>query len=85
LRENKPDMPRTLFWRQQRGDQIWRGVREGDWKLVVRQQGSERTQWLFDLAKDIGEKNDLQASRPADFQRLQVLLAKWEEEVKPSR
>jgi N-acetylgalactosamine-6-sulfatase len=85
LQNGKSDFARTLFWRQQRGDQIWRGVRDGDWKLVVRQQGSERTQWLFELSKDIGEKNDLFAARPADAQRLQGLLAKWEEDVKPSR
>jgi arylsulfatase A-like enzyme len=85
LREGKPDLPRTLFWRQRRGEVTWRGVREGDWKLVSKQDGSQRQDWLFDLAKDVAEKNDLVATRPADAERLGALLAHWEHEVKPAR
>ena len=85
LRSGKPDMPRTLYWRQRRGEVTWRGVRDGDWKLVSKQDGSQRQDWLFDLAKDRAEKSDLAASRPTDIRRLQDLLAKWEEDVRPTR
>ncbi|NIM05629.1 MAG: sulfatase-like hydrolase/transferase, partial [Armatimonadetes bacterium] len=37
------------------------GARVGDWKLVRNGDGTEK---LFNLADDIGEKNDLSASNP---------------------
>ncbi|HMC12001.1 MAG TPA: sulfatase-like hydrolase/transferase, partial [Pirellulaceae bacterium] len=85
VRQDKPDTPRTLFWRQRRGENTWRGVRDGDLKLVSRQEGNQRQDWLFDLAADRAEKADLYASQPADRERLRGLLARWEEEVKPNR
>src|SRR5262249_20765477 len=47
----------TLFWRAGRVS----AVRKGDWKLL---QIGEETTKLFNLAADIGEKNDLSASKP---------------------
>jgi hypothetical protein len=44
-----------------------------------------RQDWLFDLASDLAEKNDLAKSQPADLERMQTLLSKWEAEVKPDR
>lgn len=85
LRESKPDLPRTLFWRQRRGENTWRGVRAGHLKLVSKQDGKSREEWLFDLSKDIAEKTDLRTSRPADANRLKDLLTRWEAEVKPIR
>jgi N-acetylgalactosamine-6-sulfatase len=85
LRSGRPDIARTLFWRQRRGEVTWRGVRAGGWKLVSKQDGSQRQDWLFDLAKDRAEKSDLAASHPADMKRLHELLGKWEGEVKPTR
>jgi N-acetylgalactosamine-6-sulfatase len=85
LCNRRPDEPRTLCWRQRRGETTWRGVRDGDLKLVSRQQGADRDDKLFELASDPAEQTDLRASRAADFERLQLLLARWEEEVKPSR
>ena len=85
LRSGIPEMPRTLFWRQRRGEVTWRAVRDGDWKLVSKQDGSQRQDWLFDLRKDRAEKSDLAASRPTDMQRLRNLLAQWEDDVKPNR
>jgi arylsulfatase A-like enzyme len=85
LREQKADVSRTLFWRQRRGETTWRAVRDGSLKLVSRQQGDEREEWLFDLLGDVAEKNDLKAGRGGDFQRLKNLLSRWEEEVKPAR
>jgi arylsulfatase A-like enzyme len=85
LRRGGTPTARTLYWRKRRGEQTWRGVRDGDLKLVSRQDGDQRQDWLFDLASDVAEKSDLSGSRPADFKRLSELLSKWEIEVKPSR
>lgn len=85
IRDQKPNVSRTLFWRGRRGETTWRGVRDGDFKLVSRQDGPKRQDWLFDLKPDIGEKNDLSASRHDELKRLQSLLSRWEEDVKPAR
>jgi len=57
----------TLFWRS--GPQG--AVRAGDWKLI---RAGER-RYLFDLAKDRGERHDLSASQP---ERVKALDAKWQ-------
>jgi arylsulfatase A len=85
VRLGKADARRTLFWRQRRGENTWRGVRDGSLKLVSRQQGNDRQDWMFDLAEDLAEQTDLAKSRTADFQRLQSLLVRWEEDVRPVR
>lgn len=85
VRQGKPDISRTLFWRQRRGENTWRGVRDGNLKLVSQQTGKNREEWLFDLGSDIGEKQDLAAARPVEMKRMRELLVKWEEEVKPTR
>lgn len=85
VRQKKADVPRTLFWRQRRGENTWRGVRDGNLKLVSQQTGKKREEWLFDLESDIAEKSDLAAARPREIKRMQDLLSKWEEEVKPTR
>jgi hypothetical protein len=85
LREGKVDFQRTLFWRGRRGENTWQGVRDGNLKLVSRQDGNNRQDWLFDLASDLAEKQDLSNARAAELGRLNGLLAKWEEEVKPTR
>jgi arylsulfatase A-like enzyme len=76
---------RPLFWRGRRGERTWRSARDGDLKFVSQQDGAKVQEWLFDLAKDPAEKNDLLASRGADVARLKKLLADWEREVKPVR
>lgn len=85
VRHGKADVARTLFWRQRRGENTWRGVRDGNRKLVSQQTGMRREEWLFDLGSDITERNDLAASRAGEMKRMQELLAKWEEQVKPER
>jgi hypothetical protein len=47
--------------------------------------GGKRQEYLFDLAADPTEKNDLLAARPDEARRLQGLLANWEREVRPVR
>jgi arylsulfatase A-like enzyme len=59
----------ALFWRF--GAQ--RAVRKGDWKLTDLGQGPK----LFNLAKDIGEKEDLAASFPDKLKEIEADYAAW--------
>lgn len=61
-----------LFWRAGRQH----AARVGDWKLVtIPQLGGSM---LFNLKDDIGEQNDLAASRPDKLKELQAAFADWE-------
>ncbi len=80
----RKDFSRTLFWRGKRGERTWSAVRSGDLKYVRKVEG-ETSEWLFDLAGDIAEKNDLSRSRPGDLRRLKKLLADWEKDVEAVR
>jgi hypothetical protein len=62
----------------------WWGIRDGDWKLVYfnpRGQGGMDPELfqtgLFNLKQDIGESNDLSASRPEIRERLQKTYDAW--------
>ncbi|MEQ2007857.1 MAG: sulfatase-like hydrolase/transferase [Limisphaerales bacterium] len=86
LADKLPDVTRTVFWRQRRGDSTWKGARDGALKYVVRAVGKRTdVESLFDLDADESEAHDLLASRPADAERLRGLLAAWEKEVAPTR
>jgi N-acetylgalactosamine-6-sulfatase len=76
---------RPLFWRARRGERTWRAVRDGTLKYLSRQDGQKLQEWLFDLAADPAEKNDLLAERSDDAERLRRLLAEWQREVKAPR
>lgn len=68
----------ALFWNF-RGDQA---VRMGNWKWVKSQKGTG----LFDLSKDIGEKNDLTDQYPKVLQQITAAYQEWEntmEEAEP--
>ncbi len=80
ITENRKDFSRTLFWRGKRGERTWSAVRSGDLKYVRKVEG-ETSEWLFDLADDIAEKNNLGESRPGELRRLKKLLADWEKDV----
>ncbi|KAA1193236.1 sulfatase [Pseudohalioglobus sediminis] len=58
----------TLFW--QSGH--YRVVRHGDWKLQVAARPDK--QWLFNLAEDPTEQNNLAATEPQKLAQLQALL-----------
>ena len=68
---------RTLFWRVS-GGLNQRAVRDGDWKLLF--DGPGRAM-LFDVSRDLGERNDASASNTAVTRRLAQLLLVWEKEV----
>ena len=79
LEGTSPVVERILFWRVQTTNLNQRAVRSGSWKLI-RDGGAGRTM-LFDLSKDISERNDLAASHPDVTRRLHLQLAGWEKEV----
>lgn len=60
----------TLFWRGGNG----RAVRQGRWKLV---EFGDRHSWLFDLAKDLGEKHDVSRQHPEVVRELRAAFAQW--------
>ena len=45
---------------------------------VRKTEGGQAEQWLFDLAGDIGEKNDLLNTKRSETNRLIRLLEHWE-------
>lgn len=83
--EGKADFARQLFWRGKRGNRVWSAVRDGDLKLVRKQQAEKVETWLYDLSKDIGEATDLSDQRGKDRDRLLRALSDWERDVQPSR
>lgn len=76
--ESKSAAHRTLYWDFPGSG---RAVSDGDLKLVLADNAKPQ---LYDLGKDIGEKNDLAAQRPDEIKRLGELLDKWQSQnVKP--
>ena len=59
----------TLFWSN--GPNI--AVRHGDWKLVK----SYDNTWLFNLANDIGESDNLAKTKPEIVEQLETLYHEW--------
>lgn len=68
----------ALFWRSGH----YRAVRAGDWKLQVNERppGGE---WLFDLARDPGERTNLAASEPGRVAALRRALDAHDAEQAP--
>jgi len=73
---------RTLFWRRVGANfvETHRAVRDGNWKFIDEPNGR---QYLYDLAKDVGEKTNLSTNQPARVARMKKLLEKWEGTVDP--
>ena len=70
LKESEGTPPHeSLFWRQAPN---W-AVRSGNWKLTF---AADRY-WLYDLSKDIGEKNNLAGSHPEKIKQLTEQYQKW--------
>lgn len=69
---------RTLFWRVNTAGLNQRAVRDGDWKLLI--DGTSRL-LLFDVSKDLGERNDVAVSTTAVVRRLHQALLAWEKDV----
>jgi arylsulfatase A-like enzyme len=73
VRGEAPGRPQdAIFWRSGH----YRSILAGDWKLQVSER-PKRT-WLFDLARDPTERDDLSAARPDKLAELSALLAAHE-------
>ena len=78
----------TLYWRCRTRNNNY-GVRHGDWKFVhstegTKQPGPKQTparDYLFNLAEDIGEQNDLSEKHPEILQKLKDLFWEWDKDV----
>jgi arylsulfatase A-like enzyme len=84
LGQNNERPHQTLYWRF--GQQM--AIRHGDFKLLKANDRDAQPPrlvgpTLFNLASDLGEKNDLAASQPAKVAELQGLWDKWNAELKP--
>jgi arylsulfatase A-like enzyme len=69
----------TLFWR----NGFVKTIRQGDYKLLVNEQ--DKTTYLYDLAHDPRERNDLTAQQPEKVAALQEAFVNWEKELVPPR
>lgn len=72
LRGETPAPSRNLFW-SSGGEDGWWTVRTSQWKLV----GEKKRVGLFDLSKDVSEKNDLAKQMPAKVAELTKLHDDW--------
>ncbi|HEY3430881.1 MAG TPA: sulfatase-like hydrolase/transferase, partial [Cyclobacteriaceae bacterium] len=76
LTGKKPIRERTFYWRTfQRIKQ--QAVREGNWKYLQDEKG----EYLFDLASDPKEMNNLKEKHPDVFNALKKKFEKWEQTV----
>ena len=67
--DNKEAPHTALFWRYGKKH----AVRMGDWKLTDQGDGAK----LYNLAADIGEKNDLAAKEPGKLKELAAAYEEW--------
>lgn len=71
-----PTQSRTFQWRLfQRAK--FKALRSGNYKYLQDEKG----EYVFDLAKDPGEKQDLRGSHPEILQRLKLMYREWESEM----
>ena len=85
IAEEKAPPERPLFWRARRGNRTWRAVRLGHWKYVVRSDGQQEEEFLFNLAKDPGEQENLLRQESERLKMLKSLLESWERDVRSKR
>lgn len=77
LQNGAKPMERTLFWRISTQARRQRAVRQGDWKLVM----DGGVPFLFNVANDAGERNDLANQRQDLVRKLLPLITQWEQDV----
>jgi N-acetylgalactosamine-6-sulfatase len=76
---------RVLYWRKPRGEQIWRGVRKGNWKYVADQRGDQEREYLFHLGDDPSETVDLSQTNSDMLKRLRRNFDSWEQRTRETR
>jgi arylsulfatase A-like enzyme len=77
LQRQSRAVERTLFWRFNTAARRQRAVRSGEWKLLV---DSDHL-LLFNLRRDIGEREDRAKEHPDLVAKLSNLLSEWEKDV----
>ena len=87
LEGKAPVTERTLFWRMtdypqhnNRSFKNQRAVRKGNWKYIW----DGNVEQLFDLARDPGERRDLQYQHQKFLFEMRKLYAQWEKDVNQS-
>jgi len=79
------DIPRTLFWRRKRGENVRKAVRDNNMKYIYENADGKISEYLFDLAADPAEQNNLRTQNKKAMKRLKLLLDQWEADVQPER
>ena len=77
IQEGAQRTERTLFWRVTGQNRRQRAVRQGDWKLLL----DAGVPFLYNLANDVGERNDLANQRQDIVRKLFPLIGQWEADV----
>lgn len=77
LTGKKKEVDRTLYWRIFQRIQH-KAIRDGKWKWLQDEKGNE---YLFDLADDPSEKNNVKEKFAEIFQRLKSKYSDWEKTV----
>jgi len=85
LETGQPVQSRTLFWRARRGEWTRKAVRDGDMKYIALDNAGKVQEYLFDLAADPQERNNLVAAQAETAVRLKQLLQEWETRVRHTR
>jgi arylsulfatase A-like enzyme len=83
LAGRRPPRERTFFWRLPRPNEFFgqKAVRRGKWKYVL----DRESELLFDLEKDVGERQNLAFERPEVVRELRAALARWEAQLPAPR
>lgn len=59
-------------------EDLYASVRDGDWKLLAYRSGTLK---LYNIADDLGEKNELARANPGKVRELRARLVTWEKEM----
>ena len=74
---------KPLYWHYphygNQGGAPYGAIRDGDWKLIEWYENGKRE--LYDIAKDVGEKDDLAEKRPDKLKELHERLVSWRTDV----
>lgn len=73
LAGESPSERQTMFWKRRQKE----AARVGDWKWVRNESG----EFLFNLADDVGEKNNLIDERPEVAARMRDHFRHWQAEM----
>ena len=69
LADGKPSPRKEMYWKRR----VKEAARVGDWKWVRNESGT----FLFDLSKDVAEKNDLLEKMPEKAAEMQAHFENW--------